>query len=268
MNINDHVKISKIAHQGNLKSLENYYSIVWIKDPIEGILIDDLLYKNISNNLFFLSPKHQWSIINWDGIDSKGYLLYLSDNIMNEPFLNRLQINEMRILHSDITYCIPILLNLGQRLQSIIEMLDELMTSNLNHREDAVLALINVFFVYCDGLCEEESRNSAHNGKSILVYKFTKLLNTKENEIQKVSQYAMKMNVSSTYLNECVHEILGISTKSLILMQLIARTKNALKFTDKSVKIIAYELGFSSPEYFSTFCKKHIGNSPTEYRKV
>src|SRR5699024_5814052 len=102
----------------------------------------------------------------------------------------------------------------------------------------------------------------------VLVYKFMRLLNDHVTEEQKVSQYATRLNVSSTYLNECIHYVLGVSTKSLIIEQLVMRTRHALKFTDKSAKEIAYELGFSSPDYFSSFCKKHIGYCPSEYRKI
>lgn len=110
--------------------------------------------------------------------------------------------------------------------------------------------------------------NSEHNNKAVLVYKFVRLLSNKVTEVQKVSQYARKLNVSTTYLNECTHYVLGESTKSLIIEQLVMRSRRALKFTDKSVKEIAYDLGFSSPDYFSSFCKKHIGLSPSEYKNA
>jgi AraC-like DNA-binding protein len=95
-----------------------------------------------------------------------------------------------------------------------------------------------------------------------------KLLSSNITEIQKVSHYAAKLNVSSTYLNESTRIMLGVSAKRLIIEQLVMRTRHELKFTDKSVKEIAYELGFSSPDYFSFFCKKHTGFSPSEVRKV
>ena len=61
--------------------------------------------------------------------------------------------------------------------------------------------------------------------------------------------------------------MLGINAKSLIDEQLIMRTRHKLKFTDKSIKEVGYELGFSSPDYFSYFIKKHTGLSPSQIRK-
>jgi AraC-like DNA-binding protein len=43
--------------------------------------------------------------------------------------------------------------------------------------------------------------------------------------------------------------------------------RHELKFTDKLIKEIAYQLGFSSPDYFSYFLKKHTKSSPSQVRK-
>ncbi|MGQ1784073.1 MULTISPECIES: helix-turn-helix domain-containing protein [unclassified Saccharicrinis] len=266
--INNEIKISKIVQHEISKPKNNYYSIIWITGTIDGLLIDGVFYEYISNTLFFLNPKYQWKILTGDDISSKGYVMYLSDNVLNEPFLNKLKINEARILHSDTIHKTQLAPGIEIRVQAVLEMLDELLTTNLNHKEDAILALINTFFIYCDGQCNIKSTIDNHNSKATLVYKFKRLLSKHVTEIQKVNEYAKILNISSTYLNECIREVLGVNAKSLIIEQLVMRTRHALKFTDKPSKEIAYELGFSSPDYFSSFCKNHIGYSPSEYRKV
>jgi hypothetical protein len=49
--------------------------------------------------------------------------------------------------------------------------------------------------------------------------------------------------------------------------QLVMTARHELKFTDKAIKEIAYELGFSSPDYFSYFLKKHTGSPPSKVKK-
>lgn len=73
--------------------------------------------------------------------------------------------------------------------------------------------------------------------------------------------------ISEKYLNECVKEILGRNAKSLIDEQLIMRARHELKFTDKSIKEVGFELGFNTPDYFTYFVKKHTGLSPSQLRK-
>lgn|SRR5690606_18942728 len=75
------------------------------------------------------------------------------------------------------------------------------------------------------------------------------------------------LHISPKYLNECVQGVLRTSAKSLIVEQLTIRARHDLKFSDKSIKEIAFELGLTSPTYFSSFCKKNLGCSPTHYIK-
>lgn len=266
--INDQIKISKIVQSRHIKPQGNYYSIIWIRGAVKGILINKVLYENIANTMFFLNPSFEWEIIKENEAQSSGYIMYLSDTIMNQPVLSRLEINVVRILHSDTVHRAQLAPGIEIRVQAVLEMLDELLTTNLNHKEDAIMGLVNTFFVYCDGQCNIKSPISKHSSKATLVYKFKRLLSENVTELQKVNDYSNRLNVSSTYLNESIREVLGVSAKSLIIEQLVIRSRHALKFTDKSSKEIAYELGFSSPEYFTAFCKKHIGYSPLEYRKL
>ena len=45
------------------------------------------------------------------------------------------------------------------------------------------------------------------------------------------------------------------------------RSRHSLKFSNKSIKELSFELGFSSPDYFSYFFKTHTGITPTALRK-
>ena len=82
-----------------------------------------------------------------------------------------------------------------------------------------------------------------------------------------VTFYATQLNVSPKYLNECVQEVLSVSSKSIIIEQLLMRSRHELKFSNKSIKEISFELGFSSPDYFSYFFKTHTGIKPSILRK-
>ena len=145
-------------------------------------------------------------------------------------------------------------------------MIDELVGSHLNNKDQAIFSLLNTFFVYCDGQCNIKSVVSENNAKKALVFKYKKLLDTRCCEFHDVEQYASLLNVSGKYLNQCVKEVLNTNAKSLINEQRIMRARHALKFSDKSVKEIGFELGFSSPEYFSSFLKQHTGMSPSLIR--
>lgn len=44
------------------------------------------------------------------------------------------------------------------------------------------------------------------------------------------------------------------------------RAKDLLRFTQYSIKEIAYSLNFESPDYFSTQFRKKVGKKPSDFR--
>jgi AraC family transcriptional regulator, transcriptional activator of pobA len=264
----DTIKISRIANKINSKQFDNCYAFCWVKSEVDRIEINSKQYHNIANTVFFLRPELNWKIQKKDISSSSGYVLYIPKPVLNNPGFKNLHITEVRLFSNEEIPKINLAPGIENRIQAIIEMLDELQSTNLKNKEEAILSLLNTLFVYCDGKCNIKSVITDNNAKSALVYKFKKVLDRRVSEFHKVGDYAGLLHVSDKYLNECVNEVLGVNAKSLIHEQLIMRSRHALKFTDKTVKEIAFELGFSSPEYFSSFCKKHMSHSPSEFKKM
>ncbi|WP_116108448.1 helix-turn-helix domain-containing protein [Lewinella sp. IMCC34191] len=266
--IDRHVRIEKIDRRELAKPADGAYAVIWVTDGVAGIEVNGELYGDTANTVFFLHPRFDWKILRGPGKASAGYVMYLSDAILSRPALSQLHIQQVRILDSNSVHTARLAPGIEVRVHTVLEMLDELLSTHLNHREEAIFALINTFFVYCDGQCNIQSTIDRRCGKSTLVYKYKRLVNKRVTELQKVSDYADQLRVSAAYLNECTKEILGRTAKSLITEQLAMRARHALMFTDQSAKEIAYSLGFSSPDYFRSFCKQHIGLTPSEVKQA
>jgi len=263
------IKISSILKKVTSKrSEEDYYTLCWIQNGINHIEINKKKYKNVSNSVFFLTPDFDWEIHKNGSTVSSGYLLYLPKSVLEYHAFKNLHITQVRFFKSiDEIPKINLSPGIEKRVQSILEMIDELLSTNLPHREEAILSLLNTFFVYCDGKCNIKTFISDNNQKAALVYKFKKRIDKQFSEYHEVSAYAQLLHVSDKYLNECVKEVLGTNAKRLIDEKLIMTARHELKFTDKPIKEIAYQLGFSSPDYFSYFLKKHTKSSPSQVRK-
>lgn len=54
----------------------------------------------------------------------------------------------------------------------------------------------------------------------------------------------------------------------LIKGRLLLEAKRQLRYTDRSVKEIAFYLGYEDPGYFTRFFKKNTGSSPAQYRET
>lgn len=261
------VKVVRIINKTTLKQHDDCYAVCWIHNGVRGIEINKTLYKNVSNAVFFLNPYYDWKILKEDATTSAGYVLLIPKKILNDPTFKNLHITEVRLFSVNEIPKISLSPGIETRIQAILEMLDELISTNLRHKEEAILSLLNTFFVYCDGKCNIKSEITDNNAKSALVYKFKKSIDLHISDHHEVGYYANSLNVSDKYLNECVKEVLGVNAKHLIDEQLIMRSRNSLKFTDKTIKEIGFELGFTSPDYFSYFIKKHTDSTPSQLRK-
>lgn len=261
------ITIVPILNSVSSSAKDNRYVVLWLRESVDSLEINSECYENASSSIYFLSPLSSWSLCQQKESRLSGYVIYLDRETLNHPLLKNLHIHEVRFFNSGKIPKINLAPGIEKRTLSILEMLDELIGSNLNHKEEAVISLLHAFFVYCDGQCNIKSTVTGPNSKKALVYKFKKLLDRQIQQHHKVGEYAEKLNVSAKYLNECVREILKVNAKQLINEQLLLKSRHELKFTDKTVKEISYQLGFSSPDYFSYFFKNHTGTSPTVLRE-
>ncbi len=81
-----------------------------------------------------------------------------------------------------------------------------------------------------------------------------------------VEDLAQQLHISRVQLYRKVKAILGISISEYINSQKLAKAKNLLQDSSLNISEIAYQLGYSSPGYFSTSFKNKYGVSPKQYR--
>lgn len=72
--------------------------------------------------------------------------------------------------------------------------------------------------------------------------------------------------ISESQLRRNIYKRTGLSPNEYITTLRINKAKNELSNTDKSIKIISSECGFTSQYYFSRVFSKTVGISPSRYR--
>jgi AraC-like DNA-binding protein len=100
-----------------------------------------------------------------------------------------------------------------------------------------------------------------------LISRFASLANKDITISHNINYYAAKMAVSTRTLNRVFKDITGSTPKQYLNYRLNSEAKKHLMDKKKSIKEIAYIIGFSSPEYFDIFFKKLNGLSPIAYTK-
>ncbi|MNT22084.1 HTH-type transcriptional activator Btr [compost metagenome] len=84
--------------------------------------------------------------------------------------------------------------------------------------------------------------------------------------IKQPSAYALTLNISTSYLNECVKDTTGQPVSYHIQQRIILEAKRLLYHSDQSVKEIADTLGFEDYAYFSRLFSKATGMSALSFR--
>lgn len=100
-----------------------------------------------------------------------------------------------------------------------------------------------------------------------LVGSITKFLNENLDRSLKTEDLVEKFNLSSSYLYSVFKNGTGSSIHNFFTLKKIQKACEYMNYTDKSIKEICFILGFQDPFYFSRVFKKHMGISPTKYKK-
>ncbi|WP_153798441.1 AraC family transcriptional regulator [Foetidibacter luteolus] len=79
-------------------------------------------------------------------------------------------------------------------------------------------------------------------------------------------EYAQQLNISSSYLNECVKNTTGYSVSHHIQQRVVLEAKRLLYHSDISVKEIAAELGYDDYPYFSRLFTNVSGMTALAFR--
>lgn len=96
---------------------------------------------------------------------------------------------------------------------------------------------------------------------------FIALVSQYHNKERGMAFYADKMHITPKYLSKIIKQASGRSGPDWIDSFVVLEAKNLLKYTDKPVKEIVWQLNFPTPSVFNKFFKKHTNLTPSEYRK-
>lgn len=99
-----------------------------------------------------------------------------------------------------------------------------------------------------------------------VIRKFNLLVEANYRTEHSVSFYAQELCKSPKTLSNLFAIYNHKSPSQVIQERILIEAKRLLSYTDKSVKEIAYDLGFEDISYFSNFFKKHTGLSPVDFR--
>jgi YesN/AraC family two-component response regulator len=141
-----------------------------------------------------------------------------------------------------------------------LAILQQSLTSLLFNRE-------KLRYYYTNNIYRVEPDSKFGNQEQTFISKMNEIiLKNIDDPKFSVEELAERLGVSRVQLYRKVKAILGISISDHINNIKLEKAVDLLKNSGQNVSEIAYALGFSSPNYFSTAFKNKFGVSPKEFK--
>ncbi len=122
-------------------------------------------------------------------------------------------------------------------------------------------------YYYTNNIYRVEPESKFGNQEQTFITKMNDIIKKNvENPKFSVEDLADKLGVSRVQLYRKVKAIIGINISDHINNVKLEKAAELLKSNEMNISEIAYSLGFSSPNYFSTAFKNKFGISPKEYK--
>lgn len=229
--------------------------------------------------IFFNSP---FQILSWDIVPNwSGYYIMISQDFMASSHHFDKLLDDYPFLKIDES--IPFEINKND-LPEILNIFAQIKSEYLSDNEDKfnfiqsyVLLLLNqVKRLFTKQVDSKQANEKIRKADLKLLSRFQKLIKTSFYPDAKLetfanphspSYYAQVLNIHPNHLNAVVKSITGKTALNHIHNHILKLAKAELVQTELSVKEIAYNLHFDSPNNFSSFFKKNTEQTPLEYRK-
>lgn len=247
----------------------NYFTLIFIISG-EGLARVDLSdYAFQENTLFAFYPYQPFMLL------SKGALRGIAIQFHHDFFC--IYRNHKEIAHNGVLFnnvyeqpfvhvsesCRATLFNLIQG------MADELKTDSFR-KDEALVSYLKLFLVMATRLkLEQQTLQDADDSNSKQQFVIQNLKNAIEDNFRlkhSASDYADLLNLTPVSLARITKNHFNKTPSDLIAERIIIEAKRELYLTDKTIKEIAYELGYEDEYYFSRVFKSKTDISPQFYR--
>lgn len=154
-----------------------------------------------------------------------------------------------------------------QRVKAVFEILNTILNSDKGEKDaQVILAYLNSLLTELDNAYfKMVAREKSETNKLSKYIEFQLAVETHLTEQYSVNTIAGNLAITTNNLYNIVKEFSGVSPKEFIINRLMLEAQRKLFYSETSVKELAYELGFSDPDYFSKIFKKTTGKSVTQF---
>ena len=160
---------------------------------------------------------------------------------------------------------VPLTATERNKISFIVDLLKDELQSESLYQEEIITAQLKTLLLECAKIKLVQLGQAPVQRLSKTVSDFQDALEANYQQEHQVKFYAAQLFISTKGLNHATKKELGKTASELIKEKLIIEAKRELYQGHKSIKEIAFALGFEDPAYFRRFFKKCTGKSPKEF---
>jgi len=197
--------------------------------------------------------------------------------VLSKQFVSGLQLDFNKVFQDSVQMlenpCIVLNEEQLALAESYFLLARQVLQSSLSNKKDIIGGLLSSLSYMTEdiwtGQLNEKTEALADSGaRAALTYdRFMKLVTEYHNRERGMQFYADKLCLTPKYLSKIVKEASGRSGPEWIDAFVILEAKNLLRYSDESIKEIAYKLHFPSASVFNKFFKANTGLVPSDYRR-
>lgn len=155
-----------------------------------------------------------------------------------------------------------------ERLTHTFASLAQILTGREPHSTSLLLAHLNVLLAEMnDSYFNGKESTIQGKGSMELYLAFTQLVDRDFALHPPVHNLAKDLSVSENRLYAVVRQYAGVSPKEFLLRRIMLEAQRIFYYDRYPVKEVAYRLGFSDPDHFSSLFKKRTGRTVTQFLK-
>ena len=267
-----HFEVKKINLETSCVANENemseHFKVFWIEEGFGTYQVDFQSFSINKAGLFFLSPGQVLSV-ETEKVKSGYQISFDKEFYCVETHGKEIACNGVLFNNVYRIGAIPLTEDESPQFRQLVQnMIQELENPGPAHRE-MLETYLRMFLIQALRKKDEiePAASSATEETNQLVADFIALVNKHFREIHAVSDYAEKLFISPKSLAKRLKALNHKTPTELIRDRIVLQAKRELRYTQKTVKEIAFDLGFEDPAYFTRLFKKAENLSPQAYRE-
>jgi len=247
----------------------NYYSLIWVTEGAGKLKTDFSEYSFEENSLFAFTPYQPFM---FSSNLVKGIAIYFHADFFC-IHKHQTEVTCNGVLFNNI-YQRPFVFVDKELRGTLHKMVDEIRLEMQNPglaQYELLISYMKIFLIAASRskLQQQPQETALKEEKEPLILQNLKEAIEKDFKSKHTpGDYAVLLNISPNALARITKSYFNKTLTDLITERIIIEAKRELYLTNKTVKEVAWELGYEDEYYFSRFFKKNVNISPQIYRQT